>query len=334
MPVREPRWITERDAVAAIDLHGAVAAVRDALRLEHAGSATTLAKTATQFDGRGTLHSLGGAGIPSADGPVVGTKSWAHTPGGATPLVTLWDAASGVLLAVVEAFALGQLRTAAISAVATDVMAPPDAEVLAMIGTGKQAMAQVAAVASQRHLRQVRVHSPTAEHRAAFCSLVAARLADVDVVDCPDVRAAAEGADVVTTATRSRTPILDATMVGPRGHVNALGSITDDRRELDPSIVAAAGLLVSDSPTAAMTLSSEFDGAAAIVPLSAIVAKSAAAGVDGAGLTVFKAMGLGLADVAIAAAVLSATTAAGGGRPIPAPARAAPRLFSTRDDTT
>lgn len=334
MPVREPRWITEREAVAAIDLHGAVAAVRDALRLEHAGSATTLAKTATQFDGRGTLHSLGGAGIPIADGPVVGTKSWAHTPGGATPLVTLWDAASGALLGVVEAFALGQLRTAAISAVATDVMAPPDAEVLAMIGTGKQALAQVAAVASQRHLRQVRVHSPTAEHRAAFCSLVAARLADVDVVDCPDVRAAAQGGrrrhdgDPVANADPRRQHGRNARPC-QRARVDHRRPPRtrpfDRRRRRSPR---------QRQPDRGDDAFVGVDGAAAIVSLSAIVAKSVAPGVDGAGLTVFKAMGLGLADVAIAAAVLSTTGAAGGGRPITAPARAAPRLFSTGDDTT
>lgn len=332
MPAPDSRWITEADVVAAIDLRGSVAAVRDALVREHAGSATTLAKTATGFGDHGTLHALGGTGIATDDGEVVGTKSWAHTPGGATPVVVLWDAATGTLLAVIEAFALGQLRTAAVSAIATDALAAPDASVFAMIGTGKQALPQVAAVASQRPLAEVRVHSPTDGHRAAFCDVVADRLPDVRVVDCRDVRAAVEGADIITTATRSRAPILDAALVGSGTHVNALGSITNDCRELDDSVVAAAGVVVSDSPAAARALSSEFDHAADVVALSTVVAGTAA-GPRAGGASIFKAMGLGLADIALAASVLAAARETGDGRAIPPPTRAAPTLFSSLEVT-
>jgi ornithine cyclodeaminase len=328
MPATEPRWITEADVAAAIDLPGSVDAIRDALVREHAGTATTLAKTATSIGQHGTLHSLGGTGIAIDGDEIVGTKSWAHTPGGATPLVLLWEAATGALLAVIEAFALGQLRTAGVSAIATDALSRTDANVFAMIGTGKQALAQVAAVASQRPLRQVRVFSPTPEHRAAFCAAVAGRLPGVQVVDCADVPAATDGADVITTATRSRTPILDALLVGPDAHVNALGAITSDRRELDDSVVVASRVVVSDSPDAALALSCELDCAAAVVPLSGVVS-APAAGTRTAGVSVFKAMGLGLADIAIAAAVLAAVRVTGSGRPIPAPVRAAPTLFTS-----
>ena len=333
MPATEARWITEADVVAAIDLNRSVAAVRHALVREHAGTASTLAKTATGFGDHGTLHALGGTGVATDDGELVGTKSWAHTPGGATPLVVLWDAGTGALVAVIEAFALGQLRTAAVSAVATDALAAPDASVFAMIGTGKQALPQVAAVASQRSLTEVRVFSPTAAHRAAFGVLVAERLPDVKVVDCTDLRTAADGADIVTTATRSRTSILDAALVGPDAHVNALGSITNDRRELDDSIVAAARVVVSDSPDAARALSSEFDHAADVVALSAVVAGQPTSP-RGGGPSVFKAMGLGLADVALAASVLATARVTGAGRPIPAPTRAAPILFSSMEAPT
>jgi ornithine cyclodeaminase len=219
-----------------------------------------------------------------------------------------------------------------VSAIATDVMAAPEAAVFAMIGTGKQALAQVAAVASQRELREVRIYSPTPEHRAAFRGVVADCLPAVQIVDCDDVRTATDGADVVTTATRSRTPILDASLVDSHAHVNALGSITNDRRELDDSIVTAAGLVVSDSPAAALSLSSEFDHAVEVLPLSSVVAGRAAP-TGATRLSIFKAMGLGLADVAIAAAVLAAISTTGRGRPMPAPARAAPTLFSSLEVT-
>lgn len=330
--VTEPLWIAEADMAAAIDLVGAVQSVRDALVLEDAGTATTLLKTATEFAGSGTLHALGGTGIALDAGAVVGTKSWAHTPGGATPLVILWDADTGALRAVIEAFALGQLRTAAVSAIATDVLASPQAAVLAIVGTGKQAMPQVAAVASQRVLRQIRVYSPNFDHRAAFCARVRDRLPSTEVVDCPSLGAATVGADIITTATRSESAFLTPDHVGTDSHVNALGAITRDRRELDASLVAAAGIVVSDSPATAAALSDELESAERIVPLSKVVAEYETTTVASRGLSVFKAMGLGLADVAVGAAVLKATIAAGRGTSLPALVRVAPDLFGRHQE--
>ena len=103
------------------------------------------------------------------------TKTWAHTAGGAEPVLAVWDAESGQLLAMIEAFALGQLRTASVSAVAIEAMAAPGAATLAIIGTGKQAFPQVAAALDRRAIEQVRVFSPTADHRDAFVATAARR---------------------------------------------------------------------------------------------------------------------------------------------------------------
>ncbi|WP_116997591.1 ornithine cyclodeaminase family protein [Desertimonas flava] len=319
----DPLWITEADVAAAVDLTDTRAAVHAAFA---APEAVTLEKTAVTYGvdgaaggGEATLHALGGV-----TGGITGTKTWAHTPGGASPLLVLWDSAAGTLLAVVEAFALGQLRTASVSAVATDAMAPPSADVLAIVGTGKQALAQVAAVAAVRPLREVRAFSPTAENRQRFCHTVAERLPGVHVVDCRSVAEAADGAGVVTTATRATDAVLDNSVLIADAHVNAIGAITPERRELAPSVVKVASLVVSDSPAAATTLSAELDFADDVVPLSAVVASGAA---RPAGVSVFKAMGSGLADVAVGALVLERVRAAGGGRPFPSPVKAAPRLF-------
>src|SRR5207237_8443297 len=94
-----------------------------------------------------------------------GTKTWAHTPGGATPLLVLLDATTGALKAVIEAFALGQMRTAAASGVATRWLARKDATEFAMIGPGKQALTQVAAVLAVRTLQRVRVVGRDVERR-------------------------------------------------------------------------------------------------------------------------------------------------------------------------
>lgn len=316
-------WFTEADVVTAVDLPAAVAAVRAVLQLEHEGCARTLPKTAVGWGDGDTLHALGGV---SEGLGLVGTKTWTHTSGGATPLLVLWDAATGDLQAIVEAFALGQLRTASVSAVATDVLARPDAAVLAMVGTGKQALAQVAAVISQRPIREVRVFSPTASNRAEFSARLRDHVGDVDVVDCPDVASAVAPAHVITTATRSRQALLELDMIGDDVHVNALGAITPDRRELGDSLVAGAHALVSDSPAIAKSLSADLADVEEPVSLAQVVADGWTR--TGPGPTVFKAMGLGLADIAVGAAVLDSSPARGGGRPISATHRAAPRLFN------
>src|SRR4051812_20902605 len=136
-----------------------------------------------------TLHAIGGV-----DGDLVGTKTWAHTAGGANPLLVLWDSESGERRAVIEAFLLGQLRTAAMSGVATRLLADPATTVVAVIGTGKQAGPQVEALRAVLPVEHVRVFSPDAAHREAFADRV-------DAIACDSVEDAVDGAGVVTTAT-------------------------------------------------------------------------------------------------------------------------------------
>ena len=158
-------WLTEADVAGTVALPDAVDAVRAALIAEHEGSAQTMAKTALAWGGGHTLHALGG--LDRSTG-FVATKTWAHTAGGAEPVLAVWDAETGRLVAMIEAFALGQLRTAAVSAVAFEAMAAPDASTVAIIGTGKQALPQVAAALDRREIDEVRVFSPTPAHRQAF----------------------------------------------------------------------------------------------------------------------------------------------------------------------
>ena len=120
-------------------------------------------------------------------GGFAGTKTWAHTAGGATPLVTLWNSDTGKLEAIIEAFALGQMRTGGISGVATARMAAEGADELAIIGTGKQALTQVVAVAAVRPLKRIRVYSPTAENRRAFIAKLEKLLPAIALVDATSV---------------------------------------------------------------------------------------------------------------------------------------------------
>src|SRR5438105_165769 len=142
MPVPSALWITEADVVEMMDLREAIDALEQGLLAEARNEAQNMVKTHAEWGGGATLHAIG-AIFPQAG--FVGTKTWAHTPGGATPLLVLLDATTGALKAIIEAFALGQMRTAAASGVATRWLARKDATEFAMIGTGKQALTQVAA---------------------------------------------------------------------------------------------------------------------------------------------------------------------------------------------
>lgn len=97
-------WITEGDVVSLMHLGEAISSLEEGLKLEAAGEAANMVKTHAVWGGHNTLHAIGatfeGAGF-------VGTKTWGHTSGGATPLLILWDSVSGELKAVIEAFALG-----------------------------------------------------------------------------------------------------------------------------------------------------------------------------------------------------------------------------------
>ncbi len=316
-------WLAEADVVATVDLVDAIDAVEEALRSEARGDAHTMEKTHVAWGSGHTLHAIGG--VDEHEG-IVATKTWAHTHGGATPLVVLWDAHEGTLRAVVEAFALGQLRTGAMTGVATRWLAPEHARTAALIGTGKQAMAQLAAVGAVCALDRVLVYSPNPEHRHAFVEEARGGGWPFAVEDASSVAEATAQADVITTATRARTPFLDAASVQAGTLVNAVGAITPERAELTGALVARCDLVVADSPDAAGRLASELDGRAA-TSLSEIVAGGTRRPPHD--VTLFKAMGIGLADLAIARLAVERSIRDGRGANIAQPQQARPRLRRT-----
>jgi ornithine cyclodeaminase len=325
-----PIWLREEDVCAVLDLPAAIDALERVLALEAAGEAANLEKTHLALPHGATLHALGAA-IHGRD--LAGVKSWAHTAGGAAPLLALWDAAEGGLLAVIEAFALGQLRTAAVSGVATRCLARTDADVMALAGTGKQALPQAAAVAAVRELRELRIFGRDPARRAALAERARATGLARSVREAASMGEATAGAGIVTLATRATAPFLEAWMLAPGAHVNAIGAITPDRAEVAQDVLGRCTVVVADAPVTALRLSRELStwyGAAggerpALEALSTRVARRAPRPPD-ADLTLFKAMGMGLSDVALGAEVLARARAAGRGLALPPAERVAPRL--------
>lgn len=325
----DPVWITESEVVAALSLPEAIGALKNCLLLEASGTARNMPKTHQIWGGHHTLHAIG-AVVEGAK--IVGTKTWAHTAGGATPLVTLWNSDTGRLEAVIEAFALGQMRTGGISGLATDCMARQDADELAIVGTGKQSITQVAAVAAVRSLKCIRVFSPTPENRAKFIARLERLFPAVRLVEAQSVADAVMDAPIVTLVTRARTPILTSAMLARGAHLNAVGAITPEREEFTQDIFDRASDIAVDMLESVQSLSAEFGKRfgtgdwSKVRLLSELVSSSAPRGA-GADITLFKAMGMGLSDLALGIEILNRVRASGGGRAIPHPQPAQPRLI-------
>jgi ornithine cyclodeaminase len=152
-------------------------------------------------------------------------------------VVMLFGVEHGEPLAVIDASAITEIRTAAVSGAVTDALAKPDAGDLAILGSGAQARSHLAAMAAVRKLRRVRVWSRTRANAERFAREQDARHG-VAVEVCADAAAAVRGADLVCTTTSSSTPVLLGSWLGPGVHVNAVGACFAASRELDGEAVA------------------------------------------------------------------------------------------------
>jgi alanine dehydrogenase len=319
-----PRWIGEDDVVALVSLPEVIEAIRDAYLRAATGDIVAMPKTFASWAG-GTMHAIGATAVSRG---LAVSKTWAHTGGSATPLLAAWDVDTGKLLAVIQAFALGQLRTSAITGTATSLLAAARCERLAVIGSGKQAEGQVAAVAAVRDIQDIAVYSPTADHCRFFAQKVTER-SGITAHAASSVAEAVDQADVVVTVTRATEPFIRPSMLGNRVHINAVGAITPERAELEPAVVAHARRIVADDVAAARQLSPrELSAANAPHVVSLGSALSADERLEGDGLTIFKALGTGISDLAVAEIVFERASAAGVGRPLSVSPRSQPRLWS------
>ena len=144
--------LSERDIAELVTVNDAVNALREMLPLESEGGAFNVEKALGVWGG-GSIHALG-AGAHAAGFACF--KCWINTPAGASASLILFDTAAGQIIGRFEAFTLGSLRTSAICAVASDVLARQDAQQMALVGTGRQALLQIAAIATVRKLNEVR----------------------------------------------------------------------------------------------------------------------------------------------------------------------------------
>ena len=249
--------------------------------------------------------------------------------------VLLLDAETGRARALLDGTALTAMRTAAASALATELLAPADADILAVFGAGAQGRSHVELLARTRRLREVRIVSrsgSTAESLAASLSEDSATLIpEGDPGPPPSVRAvrepaaALDGARLVVTATTSTRPVFAANDLEPGAHVNAIGAYRPDMQEIDAGVLQRARVVVDQREAAwqeagdlIIPLQAGLIGRSVVdAELGEIVNGKASRGRGECNCTLFKSVGNAAQDIAIATAALAVAERADLGVPAP-----------------
>jgi ornithine cyclodeaminase/alanine dehydrogenase-like protein (mu-crystallin family) len=222
-------------------------------------------------------------------------------------LMLLLDGQTGEPRAVLNASALTEIRTPAVSVLATELLARPGAADLAVIGTGIQARAHVLAFSQSRKLTQIRVAGRRPEQARDLAADLRAEVS-ADIIGCGSVQEAVTGAEIIVTATNASEPVLRREWIADGAHLNAVGACLPGYRELDGPTVAAAALF-ADSRESLAAESGDFLLAQAeglVGPdhlraeLAQVLAGTAPGRTSDTEITLFKSLGLAVEDLAAA----------------------------------
>ena len=295
------------DVIAALTPEACADAMAAVLAAHARGEALMPLRSMVQLEGAAGFM----ATMPAwrgGDEPLFSLKSLCIMPGNPARgldshqgTVTLFDGTTGAPQAILDASAVTSVRTAAVSAVATRLLAREDVRVLAILGAGVQGKAHLEALAPVRSFEEVRVFAPNRSHALALAG------------DAATVAASAEdavrGADVVVLATTAREPVVRREWLAAGTHVNAIGASVPSDRELDVETVAASALFC-DSRESLRNEAGEYRLAVeqgAITgenhirgELGEVLAGSAPGRLDPEELTVFRSLGLAVEDLAAA----------------------------------
>lgn len=155
--------------------------------------------------------------------------------------VMLFEAEHGSFLGMADASVITEVRTGAVSGVATDLLARPDAHRLAIIGAGAQGRSHLAAMTAVRDIRSVAVYDQNPQAAQRYCTEMSAQYG-IPVTAASCAQEAVEGADIICTLTPSKDPYLEAGWIAPGAHINAVGAFTPTTREVSSAVVARARL--------------------------------------------------------------------------------------------
>jgi len=225
-------------------------------------------------------------------------------------LIILNDRETGAPLAVMDGRLITEMRTAAVSAAATKLLAPKNAKVLAILGSGVQARSHFQALSLVRKFEEIRVWSQTKANAETFAKEIGARLV-LSGAKGFSAEDAVRDADVIVTVTSSKTPVLRGAWLKRGCHVNAVGACRPDWRELDDDAMKNSVVFV-DSREAAMKESGDVILSGAKIHAELGEAFAGNVDVDPNKTTIFKSLGMAVEDIASALLVYRAAIHSGG----------------------
>ena len=312
-------YLTEDDVRQLLTMDDALAAVEAAFRKLALDEAENVPRQRCQTD-QVMLHVLPAAAKTLG---AIGFKAYTTGRFPAKFHVTLFDKV-GAMAALIQADYLGQVRTGAASGVATKKLARPDAATVCLYGTGKQARTQLLAVCKVRAVKRVRVYGRDEERRKRFAEEMS-RECGTEVAPVATPEEAARGLDVVITATTSREPVLFGAWVAEGAHLNVVGSNFLSKSEIDVEVLRRAALVTVDSKEQAKLEAGDFVAALKegvlhwqdVYELSQVLIGRYPGRQSPKAITVFKSLGLGVEDIAVAARVVELARQRGVGRDLP-----------------
>jgi ornithine cyclodeaminase len=292
------KFLSNQQIGELLTTEDAVASMREAFAAAAAGAHQGRVRTSAS---NGVMLSMMGAVIPGAG--IAGAKVYTTIQGRFKFVIVLFSSETGAPLCTIEADAMTGLRTAAATAVACDALARGDAQVLSVIGTGVQARSHVPALMQVRKFSEVLVAGRSGQRELADEITrtlgVPARAVEIDE--------AARNAHVLVTVTRSATPLFDGELLRPGAFVAAVGASKANVRELDDTAIGrAAALFVEWKPQAQQEAGDLVQCAPGTFDWADVMELAQA--VDGSmpyqrkpeDIVVYKAIGIGLEDVALA----------------------------------
>lgn len=245
--------IAEEQAAQALDMDTCLDIVRRALIQYHRGAAYPGGRIAMSLGGKNAGQWLTAV---CTEQPYFGFKFSAVFPENKQfdmpcdqSTISLFSSVNGAQLALIGANYLTALKTGAAAGIATDLCAKKDACRLGVIGTGYQAYPQVMAMERVRRLKELRLYNRSPARMEAFAQRIAENQSyPYRIIPCSSADACVAGADIVCTATPSRTPVFDADALQPGTHINAIGSFTPNMQEIPERAVQRASCIVTEHP--------------------------------------------------------------------------------------
>src|SRR5947207_3873332 len=304
MKTDQPLFLNEGQVREHLRMDQLIPAMEKALIDFSAGRVTQPVRSVIKVDPPGGFLGL----MPALTPDGLGLKAVTFYPSNAergipTHMATVFlvDPQTGMPLAIMDGRLITEMRTAAVSAAATRLLALPDAKILAILGSGVQARSHVEALRLVRSFEEIRVWSPTFEHAKQFANEVGATAMSAEE--------AVRDADVIVTVTSSKTPVVKGDWLKPDCHVNAIGACRPDWRELD-DVAMERGVVFVDSREGALKESGDviLSGAKIYAELGEGFAGKVPSRANET--TIFKSLGMAVQDIGAAMLVYRSATKA------------------------